>query len=200
MPGHCVSLLQLPEELLLAVFERLPKAQLLMTLPLVCKAFARLMRLPSSCWAEANFHSMFDTLTLSIEAAVFCRWLQPRAASLDTFTFPVDAFLLRDNVCFAQQLIAVLPESLTTLKLQTFVTDAKYGVYRQETSHLETFSHLQQGFQLLQDTAPHLASLTRLSKLQELSLPLHVPMDKQDLESLSALKSLHNLHLEWRDE
>ena len=60
------------------------------------------------------------------------------------------------------------------------------------------FSHLQQGFQPFQDMVPHLSSLTRLSQLQELSLPLHAPINKHDLESLAALKSLHTLHLEWR--
>ena len=142
---------------------------------------------------------MFSTLTCSIEAAVFCNWLQPRAARLETFTFPVDAYLTRDKTCFTRELIAVLPDSLRTLELQAYRMDESYRAAIEQTSQLEAFSHLQPGFQMLQDTVPHLSYLTRLSQLQDLSLPLHAPIERHDLESLGALKSLHTLHLEWRD-
>ena len=186
MPGTTLKLLQLPEELLLRVFQSLPETQLLVTLPLVCTAFVRLLRLHSPCWAHISFHDMFDTVTCSIEAAAFCKWLQPRAAHMEALTFPVDAYLTRDKTCFTRELLAVLPDSLRELKLQELGTDHTYKAAVQETSHLEMFSHLQQGFQPLQDTVLHLSSLTRLSQLQELSLPLHAPIDKQDLESLGS--------------
>ena len=200
MTGRCMSILQLPDELLLAVLQRLPKAQLLLNLPLVCKAFARLLKLSSSCWAEGRFHYLLG-VSCSIQGSAFCKWLEPRAAQLDNFLFPVDACVLRDDICITPTLLAILPESLTTLKLQAIGSDLRASQrLKVNASQLTALPHLQHGFQVLQDTAPHLSSLTRLSKLQELSLPLHAPIDKLGLESLGALKSLRTLHLEWRDE
>ncbi|KAK9821662.1 hypothetical protein WJX74_005956 [Apatococcus lobatus] len=136
----------------------------------------------------------------SIEGSAFCKWLEPRAAGLESFSFPVDAVMLRNKTCLIQQLLMALPASLTQLRLQGLRPDLTYLMAAKDTSHLDSLPHLHHKFQVLQDTAPHLASLTRLSKLQKLSLPLHAPLDSLNLNSLGALKSLQNLHLEWRDQ
>ena len=125
-------------------------------------------------------------------------FLQPRLAHLVRFTCPVDALHLQSDTSFTSELLAVLPNSLTELELQTFLTDIWFWEKLQETQGLP-LNLSSACFLALQDTAPHLSALRRLSSLRSLSLPVHATLHKCDLESLAAIRDLQGLEVTFRD-
>ena len=190
-----VTILQLPDELLLSILQYLSKSELLLTAPLVCKSFSQLLRLPSCCWTHTRFQKILGKSNCSMAGAAFCKWLQPRAVQLQSFLFPVHACLLRENSCFTSDLLAVLPSCLTTLQLHSNSQDSDECYAANQLQGLQSFSKLE----TLQDLALHLPALSRFSNLRLLSAPMYAQPDSAAYEALVSLTSLQNLQLEWRD-
>lgn len=119
--GKGLSLLSLPDEVLLKILSLLPLAEPVNALPLVCKGVCRLLRLP-------HFH--FDSGVRFLEPSVVLaqkptpvdggaafKWLQPRLRQLSEFDQLLDFELAPAERPFVPPICDILPTSLTTLGL-----------------------------------------------------------------------------------
>lgn len=188
-----LSLNQLPQEILLSIVAKLPEAEWITTLPLVSKNFCQLMRLPSSYWKEVRYVRSLKGASKLIDGPGFCKWLRPRLAGLHTFCCAVDTLTLRDDDSLTAMLLPILPSTLKQLRLQCSGVDRSC-----EANSKTCTSQFGPAFKLEQDAAPHLAALTRLSSLQQLSLPLHSSLGSASVECLAALTALQELEMVWR--
>lgn len=183
----------LPDELLQRIFHYVPDTDLMLALPLVCKTFSRVAKSPSDRWSNLEYSRLFDFRNPNwINAGILCNWLRPRIAKLRWFNCPVDTLKLQDDGCLTQELLSLLPISLQHLSLQCDARDALHAAPRATRYGIETRYHASQ------DVAPHVSALARLSNLKQLAVPLHTPLDSASLDSLTALRSLGSLQLEWR--
>lgn len=189
-----LSLDQLPQELLLNIIARLPEAELIASVPLVSKLFSQLMRLPNAFWNEVFYVRTSEGASKLNDGAAFCTWLRPRLAGLDRFCYAVDTLDLRGDESLPEMLIPILPSTLRQLYLQRVGTDG-LCIANSRTSNSRWSGP---AFTRAQDTAPHLAALTRLSNLQHLSVPLHSSLGSVGIDSLAALTALQHLELVWR--
>ncbi|KAK9842662.1 hypothetical protein WJX74_000277 [Apatococcus lobatus] len=177
----------LPDEILLRLFQHLPLKESVTTLPLVCRSFARLSKLPNTRLGDQEFSLTIARLR-SADGKALCKWLLPRVTQRLSFDFPADALRLQqDNGCVAE-LLQLLPVSLQQLTLQNSWADMHYR-----------HSHQYLDFQRCQDLAPHLSALSRLQQLRRLSVPIHAALDRTSLVALSQLQHLH-LECRWQPD
>ena len=124
----------LPNEVLLKVFWGLTRAEVVSALPLICRAFSRLLSLSNPFWAESSLAWTFTTFPAVVDGPKLCNWISPRLQGLTEFHCPLGAFLQVGSVAFASDLLNVQPSSLTQVKLQG---DCRLGFYRNRTMRKE---------------------------------------------------------------
>ena len=174
--GSCrqnLRLVTLPDEILLGLFQHLPLKASVTVLPLVCRSFARLLRLPNPRLGGQEFSLLIAQLKTADGHAI-CKWLPSRMTQRDSFSFPADALRLQYNEGCIPELLELLPISLQQLTLQSTWFDGHHPP-----------------FQRSQDLAPHLSVLARLSQLQKLAVPIHATLDRPGLAALSQVQHLH---------
>lgn len=179
-----LRLQHLPDEVLLGLFQHLPFRESVVTLPLVCRSFAQLLRLPTPRVGDEEFSLMIARLR-AVDGRAICNWLLPRLTQRLSFHFPVDALRLQAEECFVPELLKLLPGSLRILSLRSNWSDMHY---RHQPPACPAY-------QPCQDMAPHLSALASLSQLQQLAVPIHTAIDSP---GLAALSHLQHLHLEFR--
>ena len=128
-----LSLDDLPQVVLLNIYARLPKAELISSLPLVSRLFSQLMRLLNSCWTEVFYVRNLEGASKLVDGAAVCEWLRPRLAGLDEFCCAVDTLNLRDDESLPAMLIPILPTALKQLRLQREGLDG-LGIANSRTS------------------------------------------------------------------
>lgn len=189
----------LPGEILLQIFSRLTRPELVLSLPLVCRAFSELLSLPNHLWAESYTIWAFTTFPAMVDGPKLCSWLAPRLQGLTKFRCPLGGFLPAGSLAtpgyrLAADLFNVLPASLTHVNLQG---DSRLG-FDNNWGSRKAQAYSDKDFELHLDVLPFLSALTRLSNLQSLALPLLAELSPPSLQCLAGLKTLQNLSLIWR--
>ena len=181
----------LPNELLIRVFSLLSRTELLWALPLVCRAFSELLRSPNPFWTESYRLWRFRTFPAKVNGPTLCSWLLPRLHELTSFYCPLGTFLPEQSNVLAQDLLSVLPTTLTNLR---FLCTSRHETHQRRCIGRP---HSEQSFERQLNVVPFLSVLTRLSNLRRLALPL-LENCQHSLQNLAAVKTLQVLHLDWR--